>query len=91
MIKYGDESPWPALPDGNGPSLQRVQVSAYGNDPANWKAGPNHGNPGFVTAPQRPPVVSAGADASGVPASAETNARRDGIAYSYERVRLSRS
>src|ERR1051325_118266 len=61
-VKYSDPDPWPLPPDGNGPSLQRVQPSAYGNDPANWKTGPNHGNPGVVVAPQRPPVVNAGPD-----------------------------
>jgi hypothetical protein len=61
-VKYGDTTPWPMPPDGTGPTLQRVQPSSYGNDPANWKTGPNHGNPGVVTAPQRPPVVNAGSD-----------------------------
>src|SRR5205085_2312850 len=50
--------------DGSGPTLQRAQVTAYGNDPANWKSGPNHGNPGIVIAPQRAPVVNAGPDGS---------------------------
>jgi hypothetical protein len=63
-LKYGDTTPWPIPPDGDGPTLQRVQPSSYGNDPANWKTGPNHGNPGIVVAPQRPPVVDIGADAS---------------------------
>ncbi|MCF7972981.1 MAG: lamin tail domain-containing protein [Phycisphaerae bacterium] len=30
---------WPAGPDGNGWSLQRVTLNEYGNDPANWQAG----------------------------------------------------
>jgi hypothetical protein len=63
-LKYGDSAPWPIVPDGNGPTLQRLVPTNYGNDPANWKTGPNHGNPGVVTAPQRPPVVNAGADGS---------------------------
>jgi PKD repeat protein len=63
-LKYGDSTPWPVPPDGSGPTLQRVAPTAYGNDPANWKTGPNHGNPGIVIAPQRPPVVNAGPDGS---------------------------
>jgi hypothetical protein len=68
-LKYADTAPWPVPPDGTGPTLQRVQAIAYGNDPANWKTGPNHGNPGIVAAPQRPPVVDIGADASTVQGS----------------------
>ena len=30
---------WPAGPDGRGWSLQRVELSEYGNDPVNWQAG----------------------------------------------------
>jgi hypothetical protein len=37
-IRYSDEAPWPAAADGLGPTLQRLHVSAYGNDPTNWVA-----------------------------------------------------
>jgi hypothetical protein len=37
-VKYNDRSPWPALADGSGPSLQRLSPSSYGNDPINWTA-----------------------------------------------------
>ena len=37
-VRYNDKSPWPPAADGSGPSLQRRQSSAYGNDPANWEA-----------------------------------------------------
>jgi len=44
-VKYSDEAPWPVLsqednlsPDGGGPSLQRLNPTAYGNDPINWRA-----------------------------------------------------
>ena len=47
-LKYGDSLPWPTTPDGGGPSLQRVQVVNYGNDPANWKAGPFNGRLSFI-------------------------------------------
>lgn len=37
-VRYEDNSPWPLAADGLGRSLQRVDESAYGNDPANWHA-----------------------------------------------------
>ncbi len=37
-VKYSDEAPWPGAADGFGPSLQRVVLSSYGNDPSNWVA-----------------------------------------------------
>jgi hypothetical protein len=37
-VDYDDAPPWPAAPDGNGPSLQRLAPFIYGNDPAHWAA-----------------------------------------------------
>jgi len=37
-VRYRDVAPWPGAADGIGASLQRVNESAYGNDPANWVA-----------------------------------------------------
>lgn len=37
-VRYNDKSPWPIAADGSGPSLQRRNSAAYGNDPANWEA-----------------------------------------------------
>jgi hypothetical protein len=37
-IDYKDSSPWPKDADGKGYSLVRINNSAYGNDPINWKA-----------------------------------------------------
>jgi len=46
-VKYNDNSPWPESPDGDGPSLERIAPTLYGNDPANWAAsGPSNGTPG---------------------------------------------
>lgn len=43
-VEYDDDAPWPAAADGGGPSLQRINESAYGNDPVNWVAvGPTAG------------------------------------------------
>jgi hypothetical protein len=39
QVNYDDQSPWPTQPDGGGSSLQRIILSQYGNDPANWTAG----------------------------------------------------
>lgn len=33
---YKDVAPWPAAPDGSGAALQRLNLAAYGDDPANW-------------------------------------------------------
>jgi hypothetical protein len=37
-VHYYDVDPWPPSADGLGLSLQRVEASLYGNDPANWMA-----------------------------------------------------
>ncbi|HOL88382.1 MAG TPA: lamin tail domain-containing protein [Anaerohalosphaeraceae bacterium] len=39
QVAYDDDFPWPNQPDGGGAALQRLSLSAYGNDPANWTAG----------------------------------------------------
>lgn len=48
-VHYSDSSPWPTNSDGGGPSLERINLSAYGNDPVNWHAIPiSGGSPGFL-------------------------------------------
>jgi hypothetical protein len=37
-VNYDDQAPWPAGPDGAGPSLTRIDPDLYGNDPINWDA-----------------------------------------------------
>jgi hypothetical protein len=39
-VRYNDKAPWPPAADGSGPSLQRIDSSAYGNDPINWASAP---------------------------------------------------
>ncbi|HMJ89954.1 MAG TPA: immunoglobulin domain-containing protein, partial [Candidatus Acidoferrum sp.] len=39
-VAYSDLTPWPSSADGGGASLQRLAMTLYGNDPANWKAEP---------------------------------------------------
>ena len=63
-VEYDDLAPWPVQPDGFGPSLQRLDVTAYGNDPANWGPGPDEGSPGRLnssTDVTPPRVVTASA------------------------------
>ncbi|MBN1669828.1 MAG: lamin tail domain-containing protein [Kiritimatiellae bacterium] len=45
-VQYDDNSPWPESADGDGPSLERQDPAAYGNDAVNWIAGPAGGTPG---------------------------------------------
>jgi hypothetical protein len=35
-VDYKDSAPWPPSPDGAGAALQRVNLAAYADDPANW-------------------------------------------------------
>lgn len=37
QVDYSDLPPWPVAPDGEGPSLERVNPNLPGNDPANWR------------------------------------------------------
>ena len=37
-VIYGNQSPWPATANGDGPSLQRLSLLQTGLDPANWIA-----------------------------------------------------
>ena len=56
-VNYGDSSPWPDEPDGDGPSLSRNDPYGpnipfpYGNDPGSWFAGAMHGSPGEANGP----------------------------------------
>ena len=44
VVRYNDRAPWPPAADGAGPSLQRLNAAAYGDDPINWMAaGPTPG------------------------------------------------
>lgn len=56
-VRYSDNAPWPTAADGLGHSLQRVNLSAYGNDPVNWAAGAPTAAGGYVGGAA--PVVSA--------------------------------
>jgi hypothetical protein len=38
-VRYNDKAPWPTNAIGAGISLQRINASSYGDDPANWQRG----------------------------------------------------
>lgn len=45
-VRYNDKSPWPTEADGEGPSLERVPLTAYGNEPRHWRTTMFGGSPG---------------------------------------------
>ena len=55
-VKYSDTPPWPMAADGGGPSLQRVDSTSYGNDPANWVSA--NKTPGAALAGGAPPSIT---------------------------------
>lgn len=61
-LRYNDKAPWPASAAGVGPSLERINPHAYGNDPVNWRASFATPSPGFENDANRVPRVNAGLD-----------------------------
>jgi hypothetical protein len=55
-VHYRDDNFWPADADGNGPSLQRLVLDEYGNDPINWVAAAP--TPGAALGVGEPPVIT---------------------------------
>jgi hypothetical protein len=57
---YNDRAPWPVEPDGDGNSLERIDSSAFGNDPQSWATSlTKGGTPGAtntVSEPVEPPT-----------------------------------
>lgn len=74
-VTYGDETPWPAAPDGDGPSLELVN-SAFDNDRfCAWQPSVGSGTPGAansVYALDIPPCVEGVAHAPVFPTSAQS-------------------
>ena len=60
-VDYSPLPPWPTNADGTGDSLQRIASLAFGDDPANWTAGPP--SPGAVN----PASLLADTDRDGLP------------------------
>lgn len=48
-VDYDKVAPWPADANGTGPSLQRVSLVGFGNDPTNWVAALPTPGPGGVS------------------------------------------
>lgn len=84
-VRYSNETPWPLEAAGAGPSIERINSAAFGNDPSNWRASPGQASPGLNNDGNRPPLVNAGADQSFVSgtfpfaASFSATAKDDGI------------
>ena len=64
VVRYNDKVPWPTNADGFGPSLERLNAGAYGNDPINWRASPGAASPGLENTGNRLPIANAGFDQS---------------------------
>ena len=57
-VDYNDANGWPTQPDGNGPSLEIIDVNGNPDDPANWRASTaSNGTPGTVTPPPAPGAI----------------------------------
>lgn len=48
MVEYDDDDPWPALPDGSGPTLELKHPSLDNALWENWSASDGNGTPGAV-------------------------------------------
>ena len=70
-VKYSDALPWPIGADGAGPSLQRVDSTSYGNDPANWVSASK--TPGAAHAGGTPPLVTQQPASQTVPAGSQVS------------------
>ena len=55
-VNYDDDPPWPIAADGFGPSLQRKNLAAFGDDPVNWTAATR--TPGSPYPGGNPPVIT---------------------------------
>ena len=55
-VNYTDAAPWPTGADGSGASLQRIDVTGYGDDPSNWAVATP--TPGAAWSPGTPPVIT---------------------------------
>lgn len=62
-VRYNDIAPWPIDAHGNGPSLQRLDSSAYADDPINWFA--SGATPGNANTTNTVPTVSLTGPAQG--------------------------
>jgi hypothetical protein len=74
-VSYDNDLPWPAAPNGTGPSLGRINPGRYGNDAANWRADSSDGTGGQANA--LAPVVMAAAFGYGGPPAIKLKLNKD--------------
>jgi len=65
QVHYNDSDPWPVAADGMGSSLSKRSPGDYGNDVANWIAGPFGGTPGRPFLPPDAPTMLTATSLSG--------------------------
>ncbi len=66
-VNYQDTFPWPTgLPDGLGAALGRIDISAYGDDPANWRTAPKTPGAPLPTGDTPPAIVTQPVNTSGI-------------------------
>jgi hypothetical protein len=56
-ISYSSQAPWPTNGIGLGAALQRLDVEAYGNEPANWVAAGSTAGAGFAPCTTLPTIT----------------------------------
>lgn len=56
-VRYEVTTPWSVEANGAGPALERLDVTAFANDPANWGATTGTGTPGETTLPATTPLI----------------------------------
>ncbi len=78
-VRYNDKPPWPSGADGDGPSLQRLNSFAYGDDPSNWFA--SGITPGTANSFNQAPVVALTSPANGESFYAPTDLTLSADAY----------
>ena len=61
-VRYGDQPPWPSYAGNTGASLERINATAYGNDPINWNSRLHTASPGSENNQNSRPFVDAGGD-----------------------------
>lgn len=69
-VEYLDHAPWPTHADGTGASLQKLDPSRFGNDPANWVAALPSAGFNLATGPL--PVISTQPESKTVVAGTST-------------------
>jgi hypothetical protein len=72
-VNYQDTFPWPTgLPDGLGAAIGRINTSAYGDDPANWRTAPKTPGAPLPTGDIPPAIVTQPVNTSGIEGQSAT-------------------